>query len=148
MGASPSALVSPKGWAPTSPQRQNCHCQEKAPAAPITPGPHPASSCAENDPPGAKAQGEGKPGGDGMQQAGPGLAQDWRGLATAELDESLGMAILGRNTLGRPGHRAREVFGSRRKADGGERVGKRWIFKTQPANQSHCCGCLKRDQQK
>lgn len=159
MDVSQSALVSPKGWATSSPQRQNCHCQEKAPAAPVMPGPRPASSCPEDDQPGAKAQwlhlmpsctGQGQTRrGWGCSRLGQGQHRTggvWPPLnwVRAEGWPSWEGTLL----AGLATDEKRYLAGSRRKADGGKSMGKQWIFKTQPANQSHCCRCLKRDQQK
>lgn len=136
MDASQSALVSPKGWAPSSPQRQNCHNQEKAPSAPATLGTHPASPSAEANQPGAKAQwldpmplctGQGRNQEEmGIFQAGSGSAEGWGDFATSGLGESLGMAVLRRNALSSPGHRGkRRCLIAEEKLMGGKSMGKR-----------------------
>lgn len=43
----------------------------------------------------------------GCSRLGQGLPQGWKGFATSELDESLGMAIPGRNALSSPGQRGK-----------------------------------------
>lgn len=90
-----------------------------------------------------------KPGGDGDIPGWVRVSRGLGGFATSELGESLGMAVLRRNALSSPGHRGkRRCLMAEEKLMGEKAWGSDRFLKTQPVNQSRCCGHFKTDQQK